>query len=130
MADVDEDMYDKEYIIARKRVEKYLDDNLNIDKRSLKGNKVSGKLIDIYIKSIKACANSEFEYVIDLSKNKEFDIKMNNPNYVIENSEDSLMFEFTVDYDEAKAYANSISRKVKRVHFQNPVKIRVYAYRG
>ena len=45
----------------------------------------------------------------------------------LDNSQSSLITEFEIDYEEAKEYANRIKRKVKRVHFDKSVVIRIYA---
>ncbi len=93
---------------------------------------------DPYVNSIKACANNVFEYDIRLNPSarnesplvvpdEEFVPSVHSAKKVLNNSDAVLIAEFTLGYDEAKAYANRMRRKVKRVHWENPAVIRVYA---
>lgn len=94
-------------------------------------------LIDNYVNSIKACANNVFEYNIKVNPVAEVQIPVIpaeelNPVYdsaynILDNSKATLLAEFTINYDEAKEYANHRKRKVARVHFDKPVTIRIYA---
>lgn len=46
---------------------------------------------------------------------------------IIDNSKAVLIGKFVIGYEEAKNYANRRRRKVKRVHWDKPAVIRIYA---
>lgn len=118
-------------------VKSFVDKALEFPKVGMKSVKVPDILIETYVNSIKACANGVFEYNIrvnpDIEVNRpvipddEFNPFVHPAKRFLDNSNSSLIAEFTIDYDQAKEYANKVRRKVKRVHFQEPVTIRIYA---
>ena len=89
---------------------------------------VSKELIDMYVNSIKVYNDNTFEYNIRLKKDVVSDRpETDNDNYricnadsvhIIDNSKALILDEFTVEYEEAKRYANNLGRKVNRVHWQ------------
>jgi DNA invertase Pin-like site-specific DNA recombinase len=99
--------------------------------------KVPETLVDTYVNSIKACADNVYEYNIRVNPNvpvqipvipdDEFNPQIHSAYRTIDNSNATLLAEFCVDYDEAKEYAGSRSRKVVRAHFDKPATIRIYA---
>lgn len=120
-----------------KTVEKFVDDILkfpSIDDRRLN---VPDVLIETYVNSIKVCGNNVIEYNIRVNPDvkidipvipdEEFNPQIHSAKKMLDNSESSLIAEFEIDYDEAKEYANNIQRKVKRVHFDKPVVIKIFA---
>lgn len=90
-----------------------------------------------YVNSIKACANNVFEYNMRINPNakiqqplvvpdEEFIASVHPATNILDNSNAVLLGEFEVDYDMAKSYANSLKRKVLRVHWKTPAKIKIY----
>lgn len=119
-----------------KSVKEFLDERISIPMRE--GMIVPEDLIETYVNSIKACANNVFEYNVRINSNarnesplvvpdEEFVPSVHSAKKVLDNSDAVLIAEFTLGYDEAKAYANRMRRKVKRVHWEKPAVIRVYA---
>lgn len=119
-------------------VKEFLDDVLDFPK--VKGNitQIPEPLIETYVNSIKACANNVFEYNIRVNPqaevisplvcpDEEYNSFIHPAMKHIDNSKAVLLAEFTVDYELAKQYANSLKKKVKRVHWEVPAIIRVYA---
>ncbi len=98
------------------------------------GGVISVELIDMYVNSIKVYNDNTFEYNIKLKSdtksdrpeddNDRYQICNADSVHKIDNSEAKILDEFTIGYDEAKAYANNLGRKVNRLHWQN-VTIRI-----
>ena len=98
---------------------------------------VPEEMIETYVNSIKACAGNVYEYNIRINPNaevqipvvpdSEFNPQIHSSKVIIDNSEAVLIGEFVIDYEEAKNYANRRRRKVKRVHWDKPAVIRIYA---
>lgn len=83
-------------------------------------------LVKALVESIRVGANNNIEYTLRvIDKEKPNDLLL--PRYEIDNSNKELLGEIEIDYDTAKAYANSIKRKVQRVHFEKPVTIKIYS---
>lgn len=114
-----------------KEAEKFLDEALHFDQLC-----ISKELVEIYVNSIKVYNDNTFEYNIRLNPKSDSDRpEKDNENYricdgksvhKIDNSNAATLHEFCIGYDEAKAYANSLGRKVNRLHWQD-VKIRILA---
>lgn len=112
-----------------RRAKEYLDEVFDFE-----SGIVSKELIDMYVNSIKVYNNNTFEYNIKLKKDTVSDRpETDNDNYricnadsvhIIDNSKAVLLDEFTIEYEEAKRYANNLSRKVNRLHWQK-VTIRI-----
>ena len=94
-------------------------------------------MIESYVNSIKACADNVFEYNIRINPkakvqqplvvpDEEFIVSVHPATNILDNSNVVLLGEFEVDYDMAKSYANSLKRKVLRVHWNTPAKIKIY----
>lgn len=125
----DEDTNQKEECI--KQVKEYLDKVLNFESSA-----VSDKIVDAYVNSIKVYNDNTFEYNINLNANVHSDRpEEDNDNYQvsnadsihkIDNSSAKVLDEFQIHYEEARAYANSLKRKVNKVHWQT-VTIRIVA---
>lgn len=106
----------------------------SIDGRKVKVPEV---LIETFVNSIKICADNVVEYNIRINPNAKVDIPVIpdeefNPQFhsakvYIDNTDAVLIKEISVSYEDAKNYANKRKKKVKRVHFDKPVTIRVYA---
>lgn len=79
--------------------------------------------IETYIQSIKACKGNVFEFTINMKKQKK---QMDESKVIIDNSSNILFGECRIGYEEAKAYANKLKRKVIRKQWETPVIIRVY----
>lgn len=96
-----------------------------------------GAVVNTYVNSIKACAGWAFEYNIRVNPDADVDIpvipdsefnpQVHSAKKFLDNSGSALIAEFTISYEDAKEYANRIGRKVRRVHFDNPITVRVYA---
>lgn len=114
-----------------KTAETFLDNALQ-----LADKEVSDDLIEVYVNSIKVYNSNVFEYNIKLNPVADSDcVSKDNDNYricdgksthKIDNSNAVLLHEFTIEYDEAKKYANSLKRRVNRLHWQT-VTIRIVA---
>lgn len=117
-----------------KKIKRYLQDN---GYKTATGVKVPEALIETYINSIKVCGNNIIEYNIRINPevpielpvipDEEFNPQIHSAKKFLDSSQSSLIAEFEIDYEDAKEYANKVSRKVKRVHFDKPVVIRIYA---
>jgi len=120
-----------------KAVEKFVDEILkfpSIDNRRLN---VPDVLIETYVNSIKVCGNNVVEYNIRVNPDAKIDIpvipdeefnpQIHSAKKILDNSQSALIAEFEIDYENAKEYANKVGRKVKRVHFDKPVIIRIYS---
>lgn len=118
-------------------VKEFLDNSLKFPDVLGYKTSVPEEMIDVYVNSIKPCANNVYEYNIRINPDaevqipvipdSEFNPQMHSANVFIDNSKATLIGEFTIDYEEAKNYANRRSRKVKRVHWNEPAVIRIYA---
>lgn len=97
---------------------------------------VSKELVDMYVNSIKVYNDNTFEYNIKLKKDVISDRpEIDNDNYricnadsihIIDNSKAVVLDEFYIEYEEARKYANNLSRKVNRVRWQKAT-IRIVA---
>lgn len=124
----------KEEVIAS--VKKFIDEALKFPKIHNVKVAVPDALIDTYVNSIKVCAGGIFEYNIKINPNAEVDVpvvpydifnpQIHSAYNILDNSKATLIAEFTINYEEAKAYANSLGRKVRRVHFSEDVTIRIF----
>jgi len=121
-----------------KEISKYLDSALTFPGIEDNVVKIPNDLIEIYVNSIKSCANNVFEYNIRVNPQSEVNSPLVCPDEEynslihpatknLDNSNDILLAEFIIDYDMAKAYANKLSRKVVRVHWETPATIKIYA---
>lgn len=119
-----------------KAVKEFFDERITIPMQE--GMNVPEDVIETYVNSIKVCANNVFEYDIRISPyvrnesalvvpDEEFIPSVHSAKKILDNSDAVLIAEFTLGYDEAKTYANRMRRKVKRVHWEKPAVIRVYA---
>lgn len=99
--------------------------------------KVPDKYIDVFVNSIKACANNVFEYNIRVNPkaksesplvvpDEEYIPSIHSATKVLDNSNAVLLAEFEVDYATAKEYANRLKRRVIRVHWEVPAKIKIF----
>ena len=99
--------------------------------------KVPDKYIDVFVNSIKACANNVFEYNIRVNPkvkcesplvvpDEEYIPSVHSATKILDNSDAVLLAEFEVDYATAKEYANRLKRKVVRVHWEVPAKIKIF----
>lgn len=119
------------------KVRKYVDNALHFPDIMGYKTRVPEEMIETYVNSIKACADNVYEYNIRINPNakvqipvvpdSEFNPQIHSAKVMIDNSEAVLIGEFVIDYEEAKNYANRRRRKVKRVHWDKPAVIRVYA---
>ncbi|MCI8363933.1 MAG: recombinase family protein [Eubacterium sp.] len=126
---------EKKQVMAK--VKAYVDEALRFP--DIMGDKISvpEEMIDTYVNSIKACADNVYEYNRKINPNakvqipvvpdSEFNPKIHSAKVMIDNSKAVLIGEFVIDYEEAKNYANRRRRKVKRVHWDKPAVIRIYA---
>lgn len=80
-------------------------------------------LIDTYVGRIVARANNIFEYYIRVNMQGVAD----DDNADLNEEKVSLLAEFSIDYETAKAYANRRRCKVARVHWTQPATIRIFA---
>lgn len=104
-------------------VENFLDTNLNLG-----GMRVPDVLLEAYINHIKVYNNNTFEYNIKIGNsqetlnmleyNQDYSLRKRDAIFKIDNSDAIVLDEFTIEYDEAKQYANSLNRKVNRVRWQ------------
>lgn len=126
----------KEKVLTQ--VKYFVENSLRFPKLTSGEYIVPEKLIEVYVNSIKACANNVFEYNIKVNSNANFDSPLVVPDdkyipsvhsatKILDNSKATLIGEFEIDYNTAKTYANSLNRKVVRVHWQVPAKIRIFA---
>ncbi len=84
----------------------------------------------------KVCGNNVVEYNIRVNPDvkidipvipdEEFNPQIHSAKKILDNSQSTLIDEFEIDYEDAKEYADKVGRKVKRVHFDKPVIIRIY----
>lgn len=129
------DTDEKSKELALKAIREYIEESLSFGNKDTET--IPEELISTYVNSIKACANNVFEFNIRINPNAEFDSPLVVPDeeYIpsvhsatkhINNDSAVLLKEFEVDYDTAKEYANKLKRKVVRVHWQIPAKIRIY----
>ena len=119
-----------------KAVRAFFDEKISIPMQE--GNIVPEEMIETYVNSIKVCANNVFEFDICVNQSserisplvvpeEEYIPSVHSAKKVLDNSDATLIAEFTLGYDEAKEYANRIKRRVKRVHWERPAVIRIYA---
>lgn len=129
---------DEERANTLKAVKQFIDDSLDFPCLDGKVLKVPEKYVEVFVNSIKACANNVFEYNIRVNPSAKIESPLVVPDdeYIpsihpavkeLDNSGTVLIGEFEIGYVEAKAYANSLKRKIVRVHWEIPAKIRVYA---
>ena len=120
-----------------KEVKKFIDNSLRFPQLGDNILSVPEKYIDVFVNSIKARANNIFEYNIRVNPYAEVESPLIVPDeeYIpsvhsatkkLDNSKAVLLAEFEVDYATAKEYASHLRRKVVRVHWQIPAKIRIY----
>lgn len=67
------------------------------------------------------------ELEIPVIPDEKFNSKFHSAKVYIDNTDAVLIKEISVSYEDAKDYANKRKKKVRRVHFDKPVTIRVYA---
>ncbi len=118
-------------------VRAFLKETIEFPKAGGKDGKVPEAVVNTYVNSIKACAGWAFEYNIRVNPDADVDIpvipdsefnpQVHSAKKFLDNSGSALIAEFTISYEDAKEYANRIGRKVRRVHFDNPITVRVYA---
>ncbi|MCR4609400.1 MAG: recombinase family protein [Eubacterium sp.] len=118
--------FEKELKKERTKIIEYVDKNVFIDGRGIKNGTVSKTMIDCYVQSIKARSGGIFEYTINFGNDAIEDKNMNLPNYIIDNTSKQLLTEIQVTYEDAKAYANKMGRRVLRTHFEKPIIIRIF----
>ena len=129
---------DKEKEKALTAVRKFVDERLKFPTFNGDVYAVPDKHIEVFVNSIKARANNVFEYNIRVNPNAKAESPLIVPDdeYIpsvhpavkkLDNSGAILIGELEVGYAEAKAYANKLRRKVRRVHWEIPAKIKVYA---
>lgn len=117
-----------------KAVSEFFDTNIVFPMQE--GNTVPEDMIEAYVNSIKACANNifEFDMCINPSEERVSPLVVPDDEYipsvhpakkVIDNSDATLLAEFTLEYDDAKTYANRIKRKAKKPQW--PVVVKIYA---
>ncbi len=120
-----------------REVKKFIDNSLKFPRLGDNILSVPEKYIDVFVNSIKARANNVFEYNIRVNPYAEVESPLVVPDeeYIpsvhsatkkLDNSKAVLLAEFEVDYATAKEYASHLRRKVIRVHWQIPAKIRIY----
>lgn len=113
------------------QVDAFLTKNLNIF-----GPRVPDVLLEAYVNHIKVYNNNTFEYNIRIGEqkgvlnmleyNKDYSLRKGDAILKIDNSDAIVLDEFTIDYDEAKLYANSRVRRVSKVRWQTAT-IRIVA---
>ena len=126
---IKEDLRAKEECLSQ--VDAFLTENLNIF-----GSRVPDVLLEAYVNHIKVYNNNTFEYNIRIGEqkgvlnmleyNKDYSLRKGDSILKIDNSDAVVLDEFTIDYDEAKVYANSKARRVARVRWQTAT-IRIVA---
>ena len=134
--DIIDSSQEKEQVLVG--VKKFLKESIDFPIAVKNGvSQVPEILIESYVNSIKACANNVFEYNMRINPNakiqqplvvpdEEFIASVHPATNILDNSNAVLLGEFEVDYDMAKSYANSLKRKVLRVHWKTPAKIKIY----
>lgn len=114
---IKEDLRAKEECLSQ--VDAFLTENLNIF-----GSRVPDVLLEAYVNHIKVYNNNTFEYNIRIGEqkgvlnmleyNKDYSLRKGDSILKIDNSDAVVLDEFTIDYDEAKVYANSKARRVAK----------------
>ncbi len=128
-------MDEKEKILQAVRA--FVKETLEFPKAGGKERKIPDVVVNTYVNSINVCAGWVFEYNIRVNPDAEVDIpvvpdsefnpQIHSAKKFLDNSESTLIAGFTISYEDAKEYANRIGRKVRRVHFDNPITVRIYA---
>ena len=120
-------------------VKAFIDKALAFPKTNGYKMKVPEAFIEAYVNSIKACKGGVFEYnirvnpeaevQIPIKPDEEFNPQYDSANLFIDNSDATLICEFELSYEDAKNYASMTKGqfKVKRVHFEKPITVRVFA---
>lgn len=126
---------EKQDVMAKVRT--YVDEALHFPDIMGYKTQVPEEMIETYVNSIKACADNVYEYNIRINPNAkvqrpvvpdaEFNPQIHSAKVMIDNSKAVLIGEFVIGYEEAKNYANRRRWKVKRVHWDKPAVIRIYA---
>ena len=122
-----------------KAVQQFVEEALAFPKVNGYKTKVPEAFIEAYVNSIKACADNVFEYnirvnpdapvQIPVKPDEEFNPQYDSANVFLDNSGSSLIAEFVLDYDAARSYTGMTNGKykVRRMHFDSPITVRVYA---
>lgn len=70
--------------------------------------------------------NPDAEVQVPVVPANEFNPQIHSAEYFIDNTNAVLVQEIQLTYEDSKQYAIKLNKKVVRVHFDKPVRIRVY----
>lgn len=136
----EESSREEEKMQTMKSVKKFIDNALDFPKIDGRKTKVSEVLIETYVNSIKVCKDNYYEFNIRVNPNAPIQIPIKpddefNPQYdsahlYLDNSDATLIGEFQLSYDDAKLYTSRLKGtcKVKRVHFEKPIHVKMFAH--